>query len=161
MTDRPVIANLDFDEVKQDLVDHFKSKPEFTDYEFTGSALNLLMDILSYNTHYYSLASNFLLNESFLDTALLRKNVVSLAKRLNYTPRSTTSAFTVLTLRFTKQNADDKVIFIPAGTLFTSSNGNSKMNFYTTEDYVLQFESTDAIGFTKTIDVTVYEDGYG
>ena len=79
MTDRPVISNLDFDEVKQDLVNHFKSKSEFADYEFTGSSLNLLMDILSYNTHYYSLASNFLLNESFIESAILRKNVLSIA----------------------------------------------------------------------------------
>ena len=157
MADRPVIANLDFDEIKDDIVEHFKSKSEFTDYEFTGSALNLLMDILSYNTHYYSLASNFLLNESFLDTALLRKNVVSLAKRLNYTPRSISSAFTTVTIAFDKQDANDKVIIIPAGTLFNARDGNSTLNFYTVEDYVLQFETTDPIGTTKTIDVTIKE----
>lgn len=157
MSDRPVIANLDFDEIKDDLVSHFKSKKEFTDYEFTGSSLNLLMDILSYNTHYYSLASNFLLNESFLDTAVIRANVVSLAERLNYVPRSTKSAFTTITLRFTKQDADDKIILIPAGSIFTATEGNTTFKFHTIEDYVVQFLTTDAVGSTKTIDVVIYE----
>lgn len=160
MTDRPVVANLDFSEVKDDIVNYFKNREEFTDYEFTGSGLNLLMDILSYNTHYYSLASNFLLNESFLDTAILRKNVVSLAKRLNYTPRSITSAFTKVTLAFDKQDADDLIIIIPAGTLFTAKSGNVSVRFYTMQDYVLQFETTDPVGTTKTIEVTIYEGSY-
>lgn len=160
MADRTVIANLDFDTVKADIVNHFKSREEFADYEFTGSSLNLLMDVLSYNTHYYSLASNFLLNESFLDSALLRKNVVSLAKSLNYTPRSISSAFSTITLQLTKQSADDSVVVIPAGSAFTSSSGNSTIAFYTTEDYVLQFQSTEAVGTTKTIDVVVYEGAY-
>jgi hypothetical protein len=157
MAERPVIANLDFNSVKDDLVNHFKSREEFTDYEFTGSSLNLLMDILSYNTHYYSLASNFLLNESFLDSALLRQNVVSLAKSLNYVPRSTTSAFTDVTVTFTKQADNDKVVIIPAGTPFISSSENSNVTFYTKEDYALQFDSSDPIGTTRTLTVTVYE----
>ena len=160
MVDRPVIANLDFNEIKNDLVEHFKSKDEFTDYEFTGSALNLLMDILSYNTHYYSLASNFLLNESFLDTAVIRKNVVSIAKRLNYTPRSVKSASTVLTLQFTKQSENDNVIIIPAGSLFRASTGAVSLNFHTVEDYVLQFNTAAAVGSKKTIDVTIHEGNY-
>lgn len=160
MTDRPVVANLDFAEVKDDIVSYFKNREEFTDYEFTGSGLNLLMDILSYNTHYYSLASNFLLNESFLDTAILRKNVVSLAKRLNYVPRSITSAFTTVTLAFTKQSTEDLIVIIPAGSLFSAASGNNTMSFYTKEDYVLQFETTDPVGTNKTINVTIYEGRY-
>ena len=160
MVDRPVIANLDFDEIKNDLVEHFKSRDEFSDYEFTGSSLNLLMDILSYNTHYYSLASNFLLNESFLDTALIRNNVVSIAKRLNYTPRSAKAASTTLTLQFTKQDDDDNVIIIPAGTQFRASNGAVSLNFYTPQDYVLQFNTNAAVGATKTIDVVIHEGSF-
>ena len=97
MDNRPVVSNLDFDSIKSDLVDYFKSKPEFSDYEFTGSGLNLLMDILAYNTHYNALAANFLLNESFIDTSLNRNNVVSLAKSMNYVPRSAKSSTTKLT----------------------------------------------------------------
>ena len=63
---RPIIANLDFDGIKSDIIENFKSRSEFSDYEFTGSSLNLLMDILSYNTHYYSLASNFVVTSHSL-----------------------------------------------------------------------------------------------
>lgn len=160
MADRPVIANLDFDSVKQDIINSFKSREEFADYEFTGSSLNLLMDILSYNTHYYSLASNFLLNESFLDSALLRKNVVSLAKRLNYTPYSVRSAYTTVTIGVTKQSPNDKVVVIPAGTPFTAAAGNASSTFYTTKDYVIQFTDADYIGTERTIDVVITEGVY-
>lgn len=162
MTDKPVIANLDFDTVKQDLISHFKSRTEFSDYEFTGSSLNLLMDILSYNTHYYSLASNFLLSESFLDSAILRKNVVSLAKRLNYTPRSISSAYTTLRCSVTKTQplGTNEIVVLPAGTLFTASSGNQTVTFYTMDDYVVQFETTDGLALVKTVDVTVYEGRY-
>ena len=152
-----IVANLDFNEVKADLIETFKSKPEFADYEFTGSSLNLLLDILSYNTHYYSLASNFLVNESFLDSAVLRSNVVSRAKSLNYKPRSVRAAFTTVTLSFTKQSANDKIVIIPAGSTFTASAQNQTKVFNTIDDYVLQFDSNLAIGTTKTIDVVIYE----
>ena len=94
MDQRPVVSNLDFQSLKDDMVNFFKERPEFEVYEFSGSSLNLLMDILAYNTHYNALTANFQLNESFLDTSLIRSNVVSLAKTLNYIPRSARSAFT-------------------------------------------------------------------
>ena len=84
MDTRPVVSSLDFDQIKSDMVQFFKNRPEFADYNFEGSGLNLLMDILAYNTHYNALAANFQLNESFLDKALLIQNVVSLYKMLNY-----------------------------------------------------------------------------
>ena len=156
ITERPVVANLDFTGIKQDLIDHFKSREEFADYEFTGSSLNLLMDILSYNTHYYSLASNFLLNESFLDTALLRKNVVSLAKQLNYVPRSISSASTDITCTVTSTgNANFRII--PAGTTFTASSGNITKKFSTIRDYVIQFIDGAT---TATTTITAYEGSY-
>ena len=98
MDNRPVVSDLDFESIKNDLVQYFKDRPEFADYEFAGSGLNLLMDILAYNTHYNALAANFSLNESFIDTALVRSNVVSLAKSLNYIPRSARSSSTKITL---------------------------------------------------------------
>lgn len=156
ITDRPVVANLDFDTIKQDIIDHFKSREEFSDYEFTGSSLNLLMDILSYNTHYYSLASNFLLSESFLDSALLRKSAVSLAKQLNYIPRTITSAATEITCTVSRTGTPNFRI-IPAGTLFTSSVGNETKTFSTVKDYVVQFID-DASSATVTI--AAYEGTY-
>jgi hypothetical protein len=98
MDQRPIVSDLDFQSIKDDLVNYFKERPEFADYEFAGSSLNLLMDILAYNTHYNALTANFQLNESFLDTSLIRSNVVSLAKSLNYVPRSARSSRTKIKL---------------------------------------------------------------
>jgi len=134
---RPVVADLDFSSVKEDLVQHFKSREEFKDYEFTGSGLNLLMDILAYNTHYNALTANMLLNESFLDTALLRANVVSLAKALNYTPRSSKCAISNITLRVNKTNSD--YVVVPSGTTFiaSASGTNSRLTFQTIKPYTV------------------------
>jgi hypothetical protein len=153
MDNRPVVSNLDFDSIKSDLVDYFKSKPEFNDYEFTGSGLNLLMDILAYNTHYNALAANFLLNESFIDTSLNRNNVVSLAKSMNYIPRSAKSSTTKITLTVPKL-ASEGFYIIPAGSYFTTSSGNTKYNFYTIDDYTVNFNSGR---FFNNITIDVYE----
>ena len=154
---RPVVANLDFQDIKQDMIDYFKSRPEFADYEFTGSGLNLLMDILAYNTHYNSLAANFLVNEMFLDSAVMRNNVVSIAKALNYQPRSASASTTTITLRVPKRTSEEQFTVIPAGSLFSAVSGNSTFNFYTTRDYTVQFATTLAVGQTVDVDVVVSE----
>lgn len=153
---RPTVSNLDFASVKQDMINYFKDKPEFVDYEFTGSSLNLLMDVLAYNTHYNSLSANFLVNEMFLDSALLRSNVVSKAKLLNYTPRSASSSSATIDVTVTKRN-DEKVVIIPGGSLFTASVGNQSTTFYSMEDNVVQFSSTEPNGTQKTSTITIYE----
>ncbi len=152
---RPVIANLDFDDIKSDLVRYFKNRPEFQDYEFTGSSLNLLMDVLAYNTHYNNLTANFLVNEMFLDSALLRKNVVSIARMLNYTPRSATSATSTLSLSV--QKASSNFVTIPAYSTFTASSGTTTFRFFPLDSNTLQFDDTDPVGTEKTIKVSVYE----
>lgn len=138
MDNRPVVSNLDFNDIKSDMIEYFKNRPEFKDYEFSGSSLNLLMDILAYNTHYNALAANFLLNESFIDTSLIRSNVVSLAKSLNYVPRSAKSSTTKITINVPKV-ANEGYFVIPAGSYFTASSGNVKYNFYTIQDYTVNF----------------------
>lgn len=153
MDQRPVVSDLDFQSIKDDLVNYFKERPEFADYEFSGSSLNLLMDILAYNTHYNSLTANFQLNESFIDTSLIRSNVVSLAKSLNYIPRSARSSRTKITLNVPRLGSEGFYI-IPAGSFFSASSGNVKFNFYTIQDYTVGFTSGQA---SNTIDVDVYE----
>ena len=128
MDQRPVVSDLDFQSIKNDLVNYFSERPEFADYEFAGSSLNLLMDILAYNTHYNALTANFQLNESFIDTSLIRSNVVSLAKSLNYVPRSARSAQTKITVRVPRLGTEGFYV-IPAGSFFTASSGNTKYNF--------------------------------
>jgi len=153
MDQRPVVSDLDFQSIKDDLVNYFKERPEFADYEFTGSSLNLLMDILAYNTHYNALTANFQLNESFLDTSLIRSNVVSLAKTLNYMPRSARSSRTRIKLNVPRLGSEGFYV-IPAGSFFSSSSGSTKFNFYTIQDYTVSFTSGQS---NNTIDVDVYE----
>ena len=82
------VTELDFDDIKSNLKTYMKNQTEFTDYNFEGSALSTLIDLLAYNTHYLGMNANMAVNEAFLDTATLRSSVVSHAKTLGYTPRS-------------------------------------------------------------------------
>ena len=82
------VTELDFDQIKENLKSFMKSQSQFADYDFEGSGLNVLMDVLAYNTHYNAMIAHFALNESFLDSAQIRGNVVSRAGLLGYIPRS-------------------------------------------------------------------------
>jgi len=82
------VTELDFDQIKENLKNFMKSQSQFKDYDFEGSGLNILMDILAYNTHYNAMLAHFSLNEAFLDSAQIRGNVVSRAGLLGYVPRS-------------------------------------------------------------------------
>jgi len=86
------VTNLDFTDLKENFVEFLKGQDEFKDYDFTGSALNILLDVLAYNTQYQAYYLNMMANEMFLDSAQLRSSVVSKAKHLNYLPRSVKAA---------------------------------------------------------------------
>jgi hypothetical protein len=85
------VTELDFNQIKQNLKNYLKSQSEFTDHDFEGSGLSVLLDVLAYNTHYNAMAAHLSLNESFLDSAQIRGNIISRAKLLGYTPRSVLS----------------------------------------------------------------------
>ena len=85
-------ANLDFDQIKQSITEYLRSNSNFTDYDFEGSNLSTIIDALAYNTYITSYNANMVSNEVFIDSATLRENVVSLARNIGYTPRSSTSA---------------------------------------------------------------------
>jgi len=82
------VTELDFDQIKDNLKNYLKQQTEFNDYNFEGSSLSTLLDVLAYNTHYNAVAAHYSLNEAFLDSAQIRGNVVTRAKLLGYTPRS-------------------------------------------------------------------------
>jgi len=86
------LVNIDFDDIRESIKSYLRTRPEFTDYDFTGSTLSYLIDLLAYNTYYSAFNANMALNELFLDTASIRDNVVSLARFINYTPRSVSTA---------------------------------------------------------------------
>ena len=86
------VADLDFDTLKSSFKDFLRGQDEFKDYNFEGAGMNYLLDLLAYNTHYQSFYTNMVANEMFLDTAIKRDSVVSLAKHLGYTPNSIRAA---------------------------------------------------------------------
>ena len=84
-TKRLRVTELDFNDIKTNLKSYMKSQETFKDYDFEGSAMNTLLDVLSYNTHYNAVYANMVANEMFLDSAVKRDSVISLAKHLGYT----------------------------------------------------------------------------
>ena len=85
-------TNLDFDQIKQSLKDYIQSSSDFTDYDFEGSNLSTILDVLAYNTYITSYNANMISNEVFIDSATLRENVVALARNIGYVPRSKKSS---------------------------------------------------------------------
>ena len=85
-------TSLDFDQIKETLKQYLQSNSNFTDYDFEGSNLSTILDVLAYNTYITAYNSNMIVNESFLDSATLRENVVSLARNIGYVPRSRSAA---------------------------------------------------------------------
>ena len=99
------VTELDFADIKNNLKNFLKQQTEFNDYDFDGSGLNVLLDVLAYNTHYNALNAHYSLNESFLDSAQIRGNVVTRAKLLGYTPRSVLSPRAKVDIVVTKPNS--------------------------------------------------------
>lgn len=102
------VADLDFISIKENLKTFLKSQSEFTDYNFEGSGLNVLLDLLAYNTYYNSFYLNMVANESFLDTAQIRKNVLSLSKTINYVPMSSQGALNKVDILVTPSVTEDQ-----------------------------------------------------
>ena len=101
-------ANLDFDQIKQSITDYLRSNSNFTDYDFEGSNLSTIIDALAYNTYITSYNANMVSNEVFIDSATLRENVVSLAKNIGYTPRSSKCARANISFFVDTSNYDNK-----------------------------------------------------
>lgn len=92
------LVNIDFDDIRESIKSYLRTRQEFSDYDFTGSTLSYLIDVLAYNTYYSSFNANMALNELFLDTSSIRDNVVSLARSINYLPRSVSAAKACITI---------------------------------------------------------------
>jgi hypothetical protein len=118
----PQLTSLDFDSLKQSLINFLQSQSQFQDYNFEGAGLNILLDILALNTHYNAYYLNMVANEMFLDTAILRSSVVSQAKALGYVPVSAVSAQATVNCVLTSANSDGtSIVTLPRFTQFTSS----------------------------------------
>ena len=118
------ISQLDFDGIKSNLKNFLSQQDEFRDYDFEGSGMSVLLDVLAYNTHYLGYNANMLANEMFLDSADLRSSVVSKAKTVGYTP--TSSIASKATIDVVVNNASGTSLTMVAGTKFTTTvNGQS------------------------------------
>lgn len=129
-------TELDFDQIKNNLKNYFKrGDSQFRDWDFDGSGLNNLLDILAYNTHYNAMNAHVAMNESFLDSAQVRANVVSRAKLLGYIPTSKTAAVASIDLILTpKEGVTNETYSLNRGTSFTTSIDDINYTFLLLED---------------------------
>jgi hypothetical protein len=135
MADRLRVTELDFDTIKNNLKSFLKQQNEFTDYDFEGSGLSVLLDILAYNTHYNSYYLNMVANEAFLDTALLRNSVVSHAKSLGYTPYSAKSPVSFINFEVQSATSTTGTLTLNSGFSFLSNQIDGKpYSFVVLED---------------------------
>jgi hypothetical protein len=138
MADRLRVTELDFDTIKNNLKSFLNQQSEFTDYDFEGSGLSVLLDILAYNTHYNAYYLNMVANEAFLDTAQLRDSVVSHAKTLGYVPYSKKAP--IATINFTAQSssANNGYLTLPTGYGFLSNQiDGTSYNFVVLDDIIV------------------------
>ena len=123
------ISQLDFDGIKANLKRFLSNQSQFKDYDFEGSGMAVLMDLLAYNTHYLAYNANVAANEMFIDTADMRNSIVSLAKALGYTPNSATAPYADINVVI--NDATGSTLVMSAGTQFTTTVNGLSYNFVT------------------------------
>ena len=133
------VANLDFEDIKIALKEYLRAQTDFTDYDFEGSTLSNLIDVLAYNTYYTAFNTNMVVNELFIESATLRDNVVALAKQLGYRPKSATSPTAFISFTATYPNiTTDKELFLRKGTGFIASYDNNVYQYVVIDDVQAQ-----------------------
>ena len=148
------VSELDFDAIKSNLKTFLQGQTEFQDYDFEGSGLSVLLDVLAYNTHYNGIYTNLAVNECFLDSASKRASVVSLAKMLGYMPRSASCATATVTATVNSPTSSPSTVTLPAMQPFTTSIDNVSYTFYNRSAV-----TTRAVGGTYTFTGLVLTEG--
>ena len=151
------IDNLDFDAIKTNLKSFLKSQDKFKDYDFEGSGMNILLDLLAYNTHYQAFYANMVANESFIDSAIKRESVVSIAKKLGYTPRSYRAPAASVDIVWTAPTSTNSIFdtfktsvargetFITRGDTFVASADGSIFTFMPMQNYKVVLEGNNCV----------------
>ena len=147
------VANTNFNDIKASLKTFLKSQSEFQDFNFEGSNLNVLLDVLSYNTFFQNFYLNQVASESFLDSAQLRDSIVSHAKTLNYLPKSDTSAKATVDIEVTPANTPANLI-VDKHHKFTASFESNSFTFSTNKGFTI---SQDANGAYIAEDIDIFE----
>ena len=148
------ISELDFDGIKSNLKTFLSQQNEFTDYDFEGSGMSVLLDTLAYNTHYLAYNANMLANEMYLDSADLRSSVVSLAKQVGYTPTSCTSS--TATIDVLVNGASGASLTMSRGTKFTTTVDGQSYSFVNNSDVSIPPNA----GVYKFSNLVIYEGSY-
>ena len=150
-------TELDFKKIKDNLKSYLKnSDSSFKDYDFEGSGLNHLLDVLAYNTHYNAITAHMAVNESFLDTAQVRANVVSHAKLIGYTPKSASSSQATISLKLKRDAGTDSSVTLPKGAIFTTSVNGVNYSFQTLAEVVSNRYNSETGNF-EFDEITIHE----
>jgi len=158
-------TNLDFDQIKTSIKDYIRANSDFTDFDFEGSNFSVLIDTLAYNTYITAFNSNMIVNESFLDSATVRENVVSLARNIGYVPKSRTAAQATVSFDFTT-SSNTPTITLQAGLVCVGSSNDTSYVFSIPESITtVTSQSFDANGniISSTAsynDIVVYQGTY-
>ena len=147
------ITDLDFDAVKSNFRNFLSQQSQFTDYNFEGSGMSVLMDLLAYNTHYLAFHANMLANEMFLDSTLTRASAVSHAKSLGYTPSSMKSSNAIVNITVSNVPTSQSSLVMAAGTIFNTTVNDISYQFVTTSDHT----ATSDNGIFQFQDIKIFE----
>ena len=152
-------SNLDFNQIKTSLKDYLRANSNFTDYDFEGSNLSSIIDLLAYNTYINSYNANMVTNEVFIDSATLRENVISLAKNIGYTPRPRRSAKALVSFAIDVSDTTTVAVTLKKGIVATTSStfGGSNYTFSIPEDITV---GVDENGLAVFDSITIYEGVY-
>lgn len=150
------MVNLDFDTFRDSLKSYLQAQDIFSDYDFEGSNISVLLDILAQNTFLNAYYLNMVANEGFLDSALLRDSIASHAKEHNYVPRSFSSAVAEVNLSVNTGNTSLALLTMPKGTSFSTRVGSNSFTFSTSESIILEGQA----GIFGVDDLAIYEGKY-
>lgn len=131
------VTDLDFDQIKGNLKNFLQGQSEFSDYDFEGSGMAVLLDLLAYNTHYNAMYANLAMNEAYLDSAAKRNNVVSLAKMLGYVPNSATCATAQVTVTVLSPVGTPDTLTLPTNSQFVTQVNGTDYSFYNRSAYTI------------------------
>ena len=148
-------TNLDFDQIKTSIKDYLRTNSDFTDFDFEGSNFSVLIDTLAYNTYITAFNSNMIVNESFLDSATVRENVVSLARNIGYVPRSKSAAKATISFSINSNDTTEvSTVTLKAGLVCIGSSNDITYTFSIPEDIVTtvtpQFTNGSRSGYTAS-----------
>ena len=150
-------TNLDFDQIKTSIKDYLRANSNFSDFDFEGSNFSVLIDTLAYNTYITAFNSNMTVNESFLDSATLRENVVSLARNIGYVPRSRAAARAEVSFSVTIADQQTSTLDLEAGLVCVGSANDSNFIFSIPERVVTTVDSNRNATFNN---ITVYQGSF-